>query len=167
MIFDGYRNDYPTQRVFNLTRSGHAGMQRYGTFPWSGDVHRGWEGMRAQLPIMLSMGMNGVGYMSSDLGGFNGGVYDQELFTRWVQFGAFTPIMRPHGSNGIASEPIYYSDPYKSVVRDYSKLRYRMLPYNYSLAYENSMTGTPLARPMNYNDPVSYTHLTLPTTSRV
>lgn len=152
MLDRHYRQDFPDRRIFNLIRSGWAGMQRYGTFPWSGDVQRSWAGLDVQIPIMLGMSMSGHGYMHSDLGGFTGGGQDGELYTRWMQLGAFSPIMRAHGT-GVPTEPIFYSEPYKSITRDYIKLRYKFLPHNYSLAYQNHKSGLPLAMPMDQFDP--------------
>ena len=152
MLHDRYHTNYPDQRLFNLIRSGYAGMQRWGALPWSGDIQRSWGGMQVQVPIMLNMGYSGVGYMHSDLGGFTGGSQDNELYTRWLQLGAFSPVMRAHGT-GVPTEPIYYPDPYKSIVRSFIELRYRLLPYNYTLAFENAATGIPLARAMNFYDP--------------
>jgi oligosaccharide 4-alpha-D-glucosyltransferase len=151
MIFDKYQEVYPGTRVFNLIRSGYAGMQRYGTFPWSGDVWRSYNGLRLQIPIMLGMGMSGVGYMHSDVGGFTGGTHDAELYTRWVQFGVFSPVFRPHGAE-IPTEPTSYDQTTQQIVRDFINLRYSLLPYNYSLAFENSLKGIPLARPMNFSE---------------
>lgn len=148
MLDEKYSTHYPNERLFNLIRSGYAGMQRYSTFPWSGDIQRSFSGLQAQVPIMLGAGMSGLGYMHSDVGGFTGNDNDAELFTRWVQFGVFAPILRLHGVG--TTEPIFFSDPYKSIMRKYIKLRYQLLPYNYTLAYENSMFGTPLARQLNY-----------------
>jgi alpha-glucosidase (family GH31 glycosyl hydrolase) len=152
-LYEGYQREFPAQRVFNLIRSGYAGMQRYASFPWSGDIERSWQGLQAQIPIMVSMSMSGVPYMHSDLGGFTGGGKQPELYTRWLQFGAFGPIMRAHGAGGIPPEPIFYDEPYRSIVRDYIQLRYRLSPYLYSLAYKNSIEGTPLALPMNFFEP--------------
>jgi oligosaccharide 4-alpha-D-glucosyltransferase len=95
------------------------------------------------------MGMNGLGYIHSDAGGFAQGVKDEELYTRWLQFAAFTPIFRPHGS-GIPSEPVYFSPATQNIVKPFMRLRYIMLPYNYTLAWENAMTGAPLMRPLYY-----------------
>jgi oligosaccharide 4-alpha-D-glucosyltransferase len=142
-----YRNLYPNKRLFNLIRSGYAGMQRYSTFPWSGDVQRSWNGLQAQIPAILNMGMSGVGYMHSDIGGFTGGGQQDELYARWQQFGAFQPIQRVHGE-GVPMEPIFYPTNIKNIVREYAQLRMRLLPYNYSLAWENSRNGTPLMRPL-------------------
>ncbi len=150
-LYKHYQTDYPGERVFNLIRSGYAGMQRYATFPWSGDVQKTWEGFQAQVPIMLGMGMSGVGYMGSDIGGFVGDL-NEELYTRWMQFGVFSPVMRAHGVN-VITEPVYLPEPYQSIVKKYILLRYQMLPYNYSLAWQNTTTGRPLALPMDYFEP--------------
>ncbi|CAN5167258.1 glycoside hydrolase family 31 protein [soil metagenome] len=162
MLFDKYSKEYPAVRLFNLNRSGYAGSSRYGVFPWSGDVSRSWEGLQAQLPLMLGMSMSGVPYIHADAGGFAGGDGDQELYTRWLQFAVFTPVLRPHGTalgdlvpnvNDIPSEGALYEDPYKSIVRNYIRLRYRLLPYNYTLAYEQAKFGKPLVQPLfYYND---------------
>ncbi len=150
MLFEKYRANYPNERLFNLARSGWAGSQRYGVIPWSGDIQRTFEGMRAQVPLMLGAAMSGIGYMSSDLGGFTGSNQLQnELYTRWLQMGAFTPIMRAHGAD-VPTEPTAYSAQTQSIVRKYSQLRYALLPYNYTLAYENTVKGIPLARPMDF-----------------
>ena len=101
---------------------------------------------------MVSMSMSGVPYMHSDLGGFTGGEKQPELYARWLQFGAFGPLMRAHGSGGIPPEPIYYDEPIKSIVRDYIKLRYRLSPYLYTLAHKNTQEGLPIALPMNFFD---------------
>ncbi|RPH93504.1 DUF5110 domain-containing protein [candidate division KSB1 bacterium] len=146
-LYEGYRANYPNVRLFNLIRSGYAGMQRYGTFPWSGDVQRQYEGLQAQIPILLSMGLSGVGYMGSDLGGFACGPQNPELYIRWMQFGAFCPVMRAHGVDA-TTEPVYFDPDTRAIVSDFIRLRYALLPYNYTLAYENAMTGMPLARPL-------------------
>ena len=161
MLFEKYREDYPSERLFNLNRSGFAGSQRYSIFPWSGDVGRNWSGFRAQLPVMLGMSISGIPYIHADAGGFAMGQKDPELYTRWLQFAAFTPVFRPHGSaleeldstqDNIESEPVFYPDPFKSIVRKYIRLRYQLLPYNYTLAYGQAKEGSPLTRPMFYND---------------
>ena len=153
-IFDGYRKDFPQQRIFNLARSGGAGMQRYSTFPWSGDVSRSWSGFKAQIPIMLGMSMSGIGYMHSDAGGFAQGEKDAELYTRWMEYAAFTPIYRAHADPSPAPpEPVFWDEATQKIVKEYIKLRYRFLPYNYTLAYQNTITGRPLAMPLNYLEP--------------
>ncbi len=149
MLFDKYAEYYPNTRLFHLQRSGFAGSQRYAAYPWTGDVSRSWGGLQAQLPLLLTMGMNGLGYIHSDAGGFAQGVKDDELYTRWLQFAVFTPILRPHGSV-IPSEPVFWSEKTQDIVRKYMNLRYAMLPYNYTLAYQNATTGSPLMRPFFY-----------------
>jgi oligosaccharide 4-alpha-D-glucosyltransferase len=161
MLFDKYEKEYPGVRLFNLNRSGYAGSARYSIFPWSGDVGRIWDGLRAQLPIMISMSICGIPYIHADAGGFGGGDDDEELYTRWLQFATFTPVFRPHGTalgdadpsaKDIPSEPCFHPEPYKTIVRRYINLRYTLLPYNYTLAYEQSKFGKPLVRPLFYDD---------------
>jgi oligosaccharide 4-alpha-D-glucosyltransferase len=152
MLFEKYAENYPNTRLFHLQRSGFAGSQRYAAYPWTGDVSRSWGGLQAQLPLLLTMGMNGLGYIHSDAGGFAQGVRDDELYTRWLQFAVFTPILRPHGS-GIPSEPVFWNEKTQDIVRNYMKLRYAMLPYNYTLAWQNTTGGLPLMRPLFYNYP--------------
>ncbi|MET4082759.1 oligosaccharide 4-alpha-D-glucosyltransferase [Pedobacter sp. UYP30] len=152
--FDGYRKDFPNKRIFTMIRSGFAGMQRYSTFPWTGDVFRGFEGLKAQIPSMVNMGLSGVGYMHSDAGGFTSSPnINPELYSRWLEFAAFTPVMRTHASIRnfkYSPEPIFWDDTTKNRVVKYIKLRYQLLPYNYTMAYKNTTTGRPLMLPVNY-----------------
>ena len=151
MLYNKYKSVYPDQRLFDLMRSGFAGMQRFSTFPWSGDVDRSFAGLQAQMPIMLGMSMSGVGYMSSDLGGFATGTAENpELYTRWLQFGAFTPVFRPHSQEAVAPEPNYYPSVNQIIIRSYIKLRYQLMPYNYTMAWKNTTSGRPLTMPINY-----------------
>jgi oligosaccharide 4-alpha-D-glucosyltransferase len=152
MLYEGYKENYPERRLFHLNRSGATGTQRYSIFPWSGDVSRSWSGLQAQLPLMLNMSLCGLGYISSDLGGFALGKKDEELYIRWLQMGVFNPIFRPHGS-GIPSEPIFFSEQTQSIVRKAIKLRYRLMPYIYNLAFRNSLEGEPLVKPLIYYHP--------------
>ncbi|MDP3462767.1 MAG: glycoside hydrolase family 31 protein [Bacteroidales bacterium] len=152
MLFNKYREHYPETRLFNLNRSGFAGSQRYSIFPWTGDVSRSWGGLQAQLPAMLHMSMSGLSYIHADAGGFALGIKDEELYTRWLQFAAFSPILRPHGS-GIPSEPIFFNDTTKRIVRKFMKLRYELLPYLYTMSWENSVSGLPLVKPLFFYHP--------------
>ena len=139
----------PDTRPFVLMRSGFLGSQRYGMVPWTGDVSRSWGGLKPQVELALQMSVFGMAYTHSDLGGFAGGeTFDPELYTRWLQFGTFSPVFRPHAQDNIAPEPIFHADPVKSIARKFIQLRYNMLPYNYSLAFENALYGTPLMRPV-------------------
>lgn len=159
MLYQKFAKDFPDRRLFSLNRSGFAGTQRYGIFPWSGDVSRSWSGLRAQLPVMLGMSMSGVPYIHADAGGFAGGKADPELYVRWMQFAAFTPILRPHGTalftidpNAFSypSEPALFDEPYRSQARKAIDMRYLLLPYNYTLAYWQAAKGEPLVSPLYY-----------------
>ncbi len=149
LIYEGYQKDFPDVRPFILMRAGYAGSQRYGMIPWSGDVNRSWGGLVPQPEIALQMGMQGLGYMHSDLGGFAGGdSIDDELYVRWLQYGVFQPIFRPHAQEHIPAEPVFQAYRTKMFATQAIDLRYRMLPYNYSLAHVNSTKGYPLMRPL-------------------
>jgi alpha-D-xyloside xylohydrolase len=146
-VYEGQRSADPNQRVFILTRSAFAGQQRYSAATWSGDIGAQWSDMRNQITAGLNFSMSGIPYWTMDIGGFavehryeNPGPADldewRELNARWFQFGAFCPILRVHGQFPyremfhIAPEdhPAYQSMLY------YDRLRYRLLPYIYSVA---------------------------------
>lgn len=154
LISEGYKQDFPNKRPFILMRAGSSGSQRYGLIPWSGDVNRTWGGLQAQTEIALQMGMQGLGYMHSDLGGFAGGVqFDSELYTRWLQYGVFQPVFRPHAQEHIAPEPVFHEKKTEGLAKEAVDLRYSLLPYNYTLAFENHTKGTPLMRPLLFEEP--------------
>lgn len=153
MIFEGYGKDFPNQRPFILMRAGYSGSQRYGMIPWSGDVNRTWGGLQSQMEISMQMGMQGMAYMHSDLGGFAGDNYDNELYLRWLQYGVFNPIFRPHAQEDVASEIARKDIVTREKARKAVELRYQLLPYNYTLAYENSVSGKPFMRPLFFEEP--------------
>ena len=157
LVADGYKNDFPNQRPFVLMRSGYSGSQRFGMIPWSGDVSRSWGGLQAQTEIALQMGMQGMGYMHSDLGGFAGDYFDNELYIRWLQYGVFNPIFRPHAHEDVAAEPVYKDVATKAKAKKQVELRYQLLPYNYTLAFDNNQKGTPLMRPLFFEEPTNKT----------
>ncbi|MGS2720012.1 glycoside hydrolase family 31 protein [Paraglaciecola aestuariivivens] len=147
----------PNERPFIMMRSGFVGSQRFGMLPWTGDVSRSWDGLKPQVELALQMSLLGLAYTHSDLGGFAGGEkFDQELYIRWLQYGVFQPVFRPHAQDNIAPEPIFHDQQTQDIVRTFVKLRYAMLPYNYSLAYQNSLTGMPLMRPVFFDDPQNH-----------
>jgi len=149
MVFENQLTLDNNKRPFNLMRSGFAGSQRYGMIPWTGDVSRSWGGLKPQVELSLQMGVLGMAYTHSDLGGFAGGEkFDKELYIRWLQYGVFQPIYRPHAQDNIAPEVVFHDTETQDILRNFIKLRYQLLPYNYSLAYENSSTGMPLMRPL-------------------
>jgi alpha-D-xyloside xylohydrolase len=142
-IRDALRAAAPDQRVALLSRSAWAGSQRTGSIAWSGDTVGRWEVLRAQVPAGLSYSLSGLPYWTHDIGGFSvdypGGNKNEEyreLFTRWFQFGAFCPIFRAHGQT-TEREPWFFGGEdhraYRTLLR-FTELRYRLLPYIYSLA---------------------------------
>lgn len=152
-FYNNFTKDFPEKRIFHMTRSGWAGSQRYGALPWSGDVSRYWAGLKLQIPILLQAGMSGLGYMHSDVGGAitmsDKAEKDEELDLRWFQFGTFTPILKVAGQRDNI-EPFNLSEPFYSAVKKYATIRYQLLPYIYSLAWKNSVTGRPICLPMDY-----------------
>lgn len=152
IIYDLFREEYPDTRLFTLMRAGTTGLQRNSVFPWSGDVSRSWGGLEPQIRIMLNSGLSGLAYMSHDVGGFaidREHPYDPELYVRWLQLGLFSPVLRTHSQE--------FAEPYKypqhaATIERLIKDRYRWLPYNYTLAYENAVRGWPLVRPLGFHD---------------
>lgn len=150
-IYEGLRKDYPDMRPLLMMRGGTAGLQRYSVFPWTTDVSRSWGGFEPQVKLMLNSGLSGLGYMGSDVGGFAvdpADAYQPELYVRWLQMGAFSPMLRTHAQS--KPEPYHYPQ-YEKIIKDFIKQRYEWLPYNYTLAYENTAEGMPLARPINFH----------------
>ena len=152
IIYDLFAEKYPNRRLFALMRGGTTGLQRFSVFPWSGDVSRSWGGLEPQIRIMLNSGLSGLGYMSHDVGGF--AIYeanpkDPELYVRWLQLGLFSPVLRTHSQE--YAEPYHYPDQ-ADIIKKLITDRYRWIPYNYTLAYENATKGWPLVRPLNFHD---------------
>jgi len=156
------------KRVFILTRSAFAGQQRYGANTWSGDVNSSWQSLRNQIPAGLNFSMSAIPYWNTDIGGFFANAYNrgwsegaknpsfQELYVRWLQFGAFTPMMRSHGTDipreiynfGKKGETIY------DAIAKTINLRYSLLPYIYSTAWSvtNGQSTIMRALVMDFND---------------
>lgn len=153
LVYEQQQAFAPERRPMILMRSGFMGSQRFGMIPWTGDVSRSWGGLKPQVELSLQMSIFGLAYTHSDLGGFAGGdSFDKEMYIRWMQYGVFQPVYRPHAQEDIAPEPVFHDTQTKDIVRRYIKLRYALLPYNYSLAFENSLTGMPLMRPMAFEN---------------
>lgn len=152
-VYDHQRAETSDKRVIILTRSGFLGQQRYASNVWSGDVQSSWDMFRKQITAGLNFSLTGMPHWNSDLGGFFAGSYNtngnasatrnpmyQELYVRWLQFGVFCPMMRSHGADtpreffwyGKTGEPVY------DALVDAVKLRYSLLPYIYSTAWEVS-----------------------------
>jgi len=156
------------KRVFILTRSAFAGQQRYGANTWSGDVNSSWQSLRNQIPAGLNFSMSAIPYWNTDIGGFFANAYNrgwsegaknpsfQELYVRWLQFGAFTPMMRSHGTDipreiynfGKKGETIY------DAIAKTINLRYSLLPYIYSTAWSVTSSQSTIMRAlvMDFND---------------
>ncbi|MDE5749440.1 MAG: DUF5110 domain-containing protein, partial [Duncaniella sp.] len=156
IIYDLYKDQFPDTRLMTMMRGGTTGLQRYSVFPWSTDVSRSWGGLSPQVTIMLNSGLSGLGYMSHDVGGFaidEAAPYDPELYVRWLQLGTFSPVLRTHSQQ--TAEPYNYPEQEKEILLPLIRERYRWLPYNYTLAWENATKGYPLVRPLNFNSPGS------------
>ena len=150
IIYDLYKEEYPNTRLMTMMRGGTAGLQRFSVYPWSTDVSRSWGGLQPQVTIMLNSGLSGLGYMSHDVGGFAidpENPVDPELYVRWLQLGTFSPILRTHSQQ--VAEPYKYPEQ-RNIILNLIKERYRWLPYNYTLAYENASQGLPMVRPLNF-----------------
>lgn len=161
IIYEGYKKDFPEKRPFILMRAGYAGSQRYGMIPWTGDVSRSWDGLIPQPEISLQMGMQGIAYMHSDLGGFAGDQkIEPELYTRWLQYGVFQPIYRPHAQEAISPEPAFQVGKTLELAKKSIDLRYRLMPYIYNMAFENSRSGKPLMIPLFFNETANQMLLT-------
>jgi alpha-glucosidase (family GH31 glycosyl hydrolase) len=151
---DGEAADRPDQRVFLLCRSGAAGMQRFGATCWSGDINNDFATLDAQIPLGLNTGLSGVPYWGTDVGGFFHPVPETgELYARWFQLGAFSPIFRSHGWVWREHVPWAHGAQVEKICRDYAELRYRLLPYTYTLAWQAHTLGLPLMRPLVLNYP--------------
>ena len=164
-IYQSQRRDYSnsSKRVFIMTRSSYAGQQHYGSNMWSGDVNSSWDMLRKQVPAGLSFTLTGNPNFNTDIGGFFCGSYNtmgpasapknpqfQELYVRWMQYGLFCPVFRSHGADapreiwqfGKKGEPIY------DAIEKQIRLRYRLIPYLYSTAWQVTSSNDSYMRPL-------------------
>jgi len=172
MYWEGPQIDRPNERAYALHRNGYAGMQRYASFLWSGDVRSTWETLKTHIPIALNTALSGIPYWGTDIGGFvPSPEFTAELYVRWFQFGAFCPLFRCHGRtwklrlpwgwntgdpgpveinnyNGAATPDSsqLHDARVEPICRKYLELRYRMLPYLYSAVHECATNGMPIMR---------------------
>lgn len=153
-VHDGMVQDQPQKRAFILTRSAYAGQQRNAAITWSGDTTASWDVLRRQIPAALNFSLSGLPYWSADIGGFFGGDPKDpayaELFTRWYQFAVFNPMFRVHGT-GEGKELWAFDAPTQKVLADYDRLRYRLLPYIYSTAWEATSRHGTLMRALAFD----------------
>ena len=162
-IYQSQRKDDKGKRIFIMTRSSYAGQQHYGSNMWSGDVNSSWDMLRKQVPAGLSYSLTGNPNFNTDIGGFFCGSYNtkgsgsapknpqfQELFVRWMQYGLFCPVFRSHGADapreiwqfGQKGEPIY------DAIEKQIRLRYRLIPYLYSIAWQVTSNNDSYMRPL-------------------
>ena len=162
-IYQSQRKDDKGKRIFIMTRSSYAGQQHYGSNMWSGDVNSSWDMLRKQVPAGLSYSLTGNPNFNTDIGGFFCGSYNtkgsgsapknpqfQELFVRWMQYGLFCPVFRSHGADapreiwqfGKKGEPIY------DAIEKQIRLRYRLIPYLYSTAWQVTSNNDSYMRPL-------------------
>jgi alpha-D-xyloside xylohydrolase len=162
-VYEKQRAESGTKRLFIMTRSSYAGQQHYGSNMWSGDVNSSWDMLRKQVPAGLSYSLTGNPNFNTDIGGFFCGSYNtmgpasapknpqfQELYVRWMQYGLFCPVFRSHGADapreiwqfGKKGEPVY--DAIEKMIR----LRYRLIPYLYSTAWQVTSNNDSYMRPL-------------------
>ena len=150
--YEGLKQKTPTKRPWMLTRSGWAGAQKY-TWNWTGDIGSSWDTLKLTVSMMIHHSLSGMSYTGADVGGFSSHPSD-ELFMRWFQMSVFFPFFRVHSCWGLPHrEPYHYPEPYLSYFRKNLALRQQLIPYFYSLAYQNHLMGTPLIRPIFWDDP--------------
>jgi len=165
-VYDGQRSVTDQKRVFILSRSAYAGIQRNSTAVWSGDVNSDWETLRRQIPAGLNLMLSGIPYWTTDIGGFTDGdptspAY-RELFLRWFEYGTFCPIFRVHGTRTTNQNELWsYGAGAQEILTRYDTLRYRLMPYIYSLAWQVTHAGYTLMRPlvMDYREDVTARNL--------
>lgn len=153
-VYEGQRITNPEKRVAILTRSAFLGQQRYGTINWSGDIGWDWDAYKRQIVAGLNYNLTGMPYWTTDIGGFFRPGPTQytdekyhEILTRWFQWGVFNPIFRMHGYQ-TETEPWKYGEKVETNMRSMLSLRYRLLPYIYSEAWQITKNNATLMRPL-------------------
>lgn len=148
---EGVRRALPGKRPFVITRSAYAGTQRYSA-AWTGDIQSTWEHLRIGNIQCQRLSLSGYSFVGTDIGGFSGRS-DGELFVRWLQMGVFHPFCRVHSSGDEnEQEPWSFGGPFTAVAKKFIELRYRILPYLYTLFEEHTRTGEPMLRSLVYLD---------------
>src|SRR5580698_8524379 len=152
-VYQGQRSASDKKRVFILSRSAFAGSQRNGVTAWSGDINSDWLSFRRQVPAGLNFALSGIPYWTTDIGGFvSGSPADpafRELFIRWFQYGTFNPILRVHGTRHPDENELWsYGPDAQTILVNFDRLRYRLLPYIYSLAWKTTSESYTPMRPL-------------------
>ena len=153
--YEGVLKLSPDQRPFVLTRASYAGGQRYAA-TWTGDNSSSWNHLKLSVPQLVNLGLSGFSYSGDDIGGFAGDAPSPELLTRWIEVGAFNPIFRDHYQKDKTAQEVWVHGPdQEGIRRHYIEERYRLMPYIYGLAEENSRNGLPIMRPVFLEYPAS------------
>jgi Alpha-glucosidases, family 31 of glycosyl hydrolases len=150
--FEGLKNLALDKRPFVLTRAGFAGVQRYSAV-WTGDNYASWDHLALTIPMLANMSVSGVPFVGADVGGFNE-MPSGELYARWLQAAALTPFLRSHSVGWVGNKEAWeYGEAFTKINRETIELRYKFLPYLYTLFYEHERTGEPVMRPLWYQFP--------------
>jgi alpha-D-xyloside xylohydrolase len=152
-VYQGQRSASDQKRVYILSRSAFAGAQRNAVTAWSGDINSDWFSFRRQVPAGLNFAVSGIPYWTTDIGGFVfGSPIDpafRELFIRWFQYATFNPILRVHGTRNPDENELWsYGPDAQNILVNFDRLRYRMLPYTYSLAWKTTSESYTPMRPL-------------------
>ena len=153
-VYENWRKSGDPKRVFLLTRSAFLGQQRNAAATWSGDVYSNFWALKHQIPAGLNFSISGIPYWTTDIGGYgypNGNTTDpkyQEIFTRWFEYGTFCPIFRTHGHRENDTNELWSYGPAAPTLIKFDKLRYRLLPYIYSLAWQVTNDDYTIMRPL-------------------
>jgi alpha-D-xyloside xylohydrolase len=152
-VYEGQRAASDQKRVFILSRSAFAGIQRNAVTAWSGDVESNWMSFARQIPAGLNFELSGIPYWTTDIGGFILGHPDdpayRELFIRWFEYGTFCPIFRLHGTRAPDTNELWsYGPEAQTILMSYDRLRYRLMPYIYSVAWKTTSEGYAPMRPL-------------------
>ncbi|HYP01760.1 MAG TPA: TIM-barrel domain-containing protein, partial [Pyrinomonadaceae bacterium] len=142
-------------RPFVLTRAGYAGVQRFSAV-WTGDNVASWEHLQLSIAMLTNMSVSGLPFVGADVGGFANNA-SAELYTRWLQAAALTPLYRSHIATGLQErEPWSFGAEHERINRAAIELRYQLLPYIYTLFREHEQTGLPVMRPLWFDYPADY-----------
>jgi alpha-D-xyloside xylohydrolase len=152
-VYEGQRAASDKKRVYILSRSAFAGSQRNAVTAWSGDINSDWFSYRRQIPAGLNFALSGIPYWTTDVGGFVFGDPDdpayRELFVRWFQYGTFNPILRLHGTRKTDQNELWsYGPDARKILVSFDRLRYRLLPYTYSVAWMTTDSSYTPMRPL-------------------
>ncbi len=150
----GITKHRPEKRPWIVSRSGWAGIQKY-AWNWTGDTETSWKVLHQTIATVLGLGLSGQPFSGPDIGGFSGAP-SPELYVRWLQLASFLPFFRTHSAKGTPPrEPWTFGESALTIARKYIELRYKLMPYIYTLAWEASQTGAPLARPLFWDEPMT------------